>query len=153
MNEYDKEKIILPAPAIEFVPHRPPMLLIDRLLERKEEKALVSAVLESGGLVQEVLVECLAQAAAAVSGYDARCAGTPVKQGMLVAVDSFDFSHRAIEHISPDRSTSVGITVMPGLVFGAVTIITGEIHTLADNVLLASGVLKVWEAQEMDDER
>ena len=88
----------LPMPAFMLVPHRPPLLLVDRLLEIAEESGVVEAKMtgaslladESGRVDPLAAVELMAQACAAVKGYRDRQNGllTPGK-GFLVGVRKF----------------------------------------------------------------
>ncbi len=86
----------LPMDAAELTAHRPPLLLVTRLLACQGESGLAEAVLEpgspvldaSGRLLPEALFELVAQAYALIAGYTARQAGdkAPLRQGMLVGL-------------------------------------------------------------------
>jgi 3-hydroxyacyl-[acyl-carrier-protein] dehydratase len=89
----------LPMAAERLVPQRPPMLAIDRLTEFQ---ALQGGVVEStmapdsifvrddGSVGPAVLVELIAQAFAAVKGYEDLIGGSPVAKGFLVEVKRFE---------------------------------------------------------------
>jgi len=99
-------------PIAEVVPHRPPMLLLDRVLSYDGEGAVCELVIkpnspfveasESGGEVPAVVgLEYMAQAAAAAAGMSARDKGGPPRMGFLlgcrnltIAVDSFRVGDR-----------------------------------------------------------
>ena len=75
----------------ELVPHRPPMILIDRLLEATETRAVAlvrvdegSLFLGSEGVPAYVGIEYMAQTIAAHGGYLSRQKGEPVKTGFLL---------------------------------------------------------------------
>lgn len=87
----------LPASAVDFVPHRPPMLLVARLLEADGGNGLVDAelgpdcpFLDAAGRFEPAgFVELCAQAYAAVKGYEFKRAGMPFGAGFLVGVQGF----------------------------------------------------------------
>ncbi len=140
-----------PYPAELFLPQRPPMLLIDELLERDDESSLVSALLpekgicfdESEGLLPEYFIEVIAQAIAITDGYESLLSGSSIKNGLLVGVDDFYFL------TPPPSSGKLLIKVEKTFDFGAIKIFKGQVH--CKEVLLAEGVVKVWEAEEKND--
>lgn len=79
-------------PLEELVPHRPPMLMPDRLVDgdstRARTQVTISAscpLLEPGrGLPTWALLEFFAQTAAVIGGLKARETGQPVAQGFLL---------------------------------------------------------------------
>ena len=81
--------ISLPCDAREFLPHRPPMTMVTRLLSRGEwslveaEIAPDNRFLRDGVLAAEVIPEIVAQGCAAIRGYEER--KTDLK-GMLAGV-------------------------------------------------------------------
>lgn len=96
-------------PIVELVPHRPPMLLLDRVLSYDGERVVCETVLEAGspfveqGRVPAVVgIEYMAQAIAAGAGLSARDSGeTTARMGFLlgcrdlaIAVDSFQVGDR-----------------------------------------------------------
>ena len=96
-------------PIVELVPHRPPMLLLDRVLSYDGERVVCETVLEAGspfvdqGQVPAVVgIEYMAQAIAAGAGLSARDKGeTAARMGFLldcrdltIAVDSFQVGDR-----------------------------------------------------------
>ena len=145
--------IELPCAAEKLLAHRPPMLLISRLLERQGERAVAEAIIpEDGlfvdprkGLLPEYLIEIIAQTLAATSGYDALLANSPATDGFLVGVDNFSWqtptAKPGIAHIHIEKTFEfAGFTIVHGQVFQGT-------H------LLAEGDIKVWEntAQEKTD--
>jgi predicted hotdog family 3-hydroxylacyl-ACP dehydratase len=90
-------------PIAELVPHRPPMLLLDRVLSYDGECVICETVLEANspfadqGQVPAVVgIEYMAQAIAAGAGLSARDKGEAARMGFLlgcrnltIAVDSF----------------------------------------------------------------
>jgi predicted hotdog family 3-hydroxylacyl-ACP dehydratase len=79
-------------PVAELVPHRPPMILIDEILDIGETwlSARVavtdcSPFVEDGKLPALVTLEYMAQSIAAFAGAARRAAGEPVRLGFLIA--------------------------------------------------------------------
>lgn len=78
-------------PVEAYVPHRGPMLLIDRVLDDDAESVRVEAVVKAGGLFTTerglpawVGIELMAQTVAAWAGVQRHKAGEPVKLGFLI---------------------------------------------------------------------
>jgi predicted hotdog family 3-hydroxylacyl-ACP dehydratase len=79
-------------PVAELVPHEPPMLLVDELLEWTPEAALVRATIRAGSpfvtqdrMPATILLEHMAQAIAVADGMASRTAGRPAGQiGVLL---------------------------------------------------------------------
>ncbi len=146
-------------PALEFpvnaeilVPHRPPMLLVDFLLERIGDKAKGQAFVPTSGicfssdrLLPEFFIEIIAQTCAMANGYDCLKAGTSMRSGMLVGLDSFKI------HSLDIQGGKLIIEVDKKFEFGSVTLIQGKVW--AGNELLAQGEIKVWEDLDGDIER
>jgi len=85
------------APVEDLLPHRPPWLLVDRVVSsgegrvRAEKKLTANDPLLRGGEFPEALVvEALAQAVACLRGAEAA-----PKRGYLAAVTNFEFHARA----------------------------------------------------------
>ena len=84
-------------PITELVPHRPPMLLIDRLLADDAELIRVEAVIKPDqlflteqGMPAWVGVELMAQTMAAWAGLRSVQSGKPVKLGFLLGTRRYD---------------------------------------------------------------
>lgn len=149
MKNSQPTEIPLPCPVAGMLPHRPPMLLVETLMARQGNRATVRAMLPAAGiglsdgrLMPEYLIELIAQAAAAVSGYDALSLGRPAGGGMLAGVDGFVFPGRAV----PGRV--VRIETEEKCAFGALRLIHGEVFD--GDELLAAGDIKVWENVDPD---
>lgn len=85
------EKPGFPLPAQDLVPHRPPMLLIDQLVEGGDGGGTAEAVISSDHLFLDgdrlhdaALLEVMAQAFAAVKGLEDRRQGKTPAMGFLV---------------------------------------------------------------------
>lgn len=83
------------------IPHRPPILCIDRIAETGPEHAVTERVVregsdvDGGALWEEALVEGLAQTAAVLNALADREQGRRSGKGMLVGVRKFDVTRRA----------------------------------------------------------
>ena len=89
-------------PLAELVPHEPPMLLVDELVEWTPERAHVRATLRSGGpFVEEgqvsatALVEYMAQSVAVAEGMSRRVAGRP-GVGLLLGSRELEFEVESV---------------------------------------------------------
>lgn len=138
----------LPCRADLLVPQRPPMLLIDRLLrrDRETEFAVVEAVVPGGGvfidpdgtLFPEYFVELVAQAMAAVNGYDRLVDGLGSGRGLLVGVDGFRWQAGA------GPGEVLRVEMVKNFEFGAITVMGGRVLNAAEE-FLAGGEIKAWE--------
>lgn len=141
---------VLPCVALELVPQRPPMLLIDRLVVRDRAgnfSVAEATVPEDGiflgpgrGVMPEYFIELVAQAMAAVNGYDTLVDGETSGRGFLVGVEDFTWSGPA----RPGDRLRVEMTKI--FEFGPVTVMAGKVLNEAGAVL-ASGEIKAWEEQ------
>ena len=136
--------LTFPIRAELLVPHRPPMLFVDYLLERSGGKARGLAVLPdsgaccaSGQLLPEIFIELIAQTSAMANGYDRLAENRRMTDGMLVGVDSF-----FIYSLGRPGQQLI-IEADKTFEFGPVTLISGKVR--AGDVLLAEGTIKVWE--------
>jgi len=141
----------LPLPARALIPHRPPMLIVDKLLHRDPDRATGEAVLptegicfDRGRILPECFVELIAQTAAMGSGYDAMMAGGGELSGMLVGIDELTLHGRG------RNGGAVRIETEKIFEFGTVRVVRGSVYQ--DKELLASGTLKVWEENKGRDE-
>ncbi len=139
----------LPMAATKLVPHRSPMLLVDRLVarDRAADTGTVEASLPESGvfrvrdnmIMPEYFIEVAAQTMAAVSGYDALCDGVDHGGGYLVGVDEFRWKR----HLGCGER--ITITVDRRMQVGPVSLIAFSISSAGD-VTVAEGVLRTWEA-------
>jgi len=140
--------IELPCAAEMFIPQRPPMLLVERLIEGYEEGALVEATVPDKGifmdgdkgLLDEYLVELVAQAAAVFNGYDRMVVSMVPSVGYLVGVEGFEF----LDSVCPGEKLLVEIKKK--FEFGAVTIMTGLVRR--GETLVARGEIRAWEEKK-----
>jgi len=138
----------LPCEAEVLVPQRPPMLVIDRLLER--DRSANFSVVEAevpgegvfvdtqGGILPEYFIELAAQAMAAVNGYDGLVGGKEVGRGFLVGIESFSWSAA----VFPGEKLTVAIK--KDYEFGPVSVMAGKVFNQAGEIV-AEGEIKAWE--------
>ena len=140
----------LPAPAADFVPHRPPMLQIETLEAFSEEEAIVSTqvaadnlLLDKRGQLAEVgLIEMMAQAYAARQGYADLAAGGLIRQGYLVGL-------RSMRLAAPARvGDRLQIYIRTLMAMDGFALAEGEVSREGET--LATGTLKLWIVPEED---
>lgn len=134
----------LPRPAGEFLPHRPPMQLVDRLLSAADGSGCVETTVAAGcpllaadGRLESVaLIELLAQCYAAVQGYIDQCAGRPPGRGFLVGI-------RKAQLYAPARvGDRLLVAVRTAARVDTFVMVEGEVH--CGDRLLASALFKLW---------
>ncbi|MDL2285765.1 hypothetical protein LJB93_03375, partial [Desulfovibrio sp. OttesenSCG-928-F07] len=142
-------------PAINFVPHRPPMMLVDfvRLVNNAGEagaensQAEVKSIVKpewpvlnpAGRVMPTAFFEVAAQSFAAMAGLQLSLSGaneSDSRLGFLVALKRFNFYGDA--GIGDELLTSVSITAS----LGEFSVVQGEIRLQGQ--LLAEGQLKVY---------
>lgn len=143
-------KPVLPCPATKLIPHRSPMLLIDQLVERSDDKkhatattSLNSKLLYHGAdnsLSPEFFIEIIAQTTAAAKGYDDLQNNEKLKAGFLVGIDEFSLTG------SSTTNDQLRIEIEKMFEFGDITIFIGKLFN--DTTLLAVGKIQVWEKVE-----
>lgn len=142
----------LPCPAIDLIPHRPPMLLVDSLLSCSPEgesgrvvvtAARVAAVFrcDDGETLDElVLPEMTAQAYACLRGWQDRLAGKKPGPGFLVGIRRFVCYRRPGCH--EDLLVEVATTARIEDFY----MVSGRV--MAEKEILAEGELKLWVPPE-----
>lgn len=90
-------------PIIDLVPHTPPTLALDELVDWSDGKAHTRATVRSDGLLVRdgvadsvVCLEYMAQTVAACLGYGAFLGGVGVRVGMVVACRKFTIARQGI---------------------------------------------------------
>jgi len=136
--------ISLPMSAEMLVPHRSPLRLVDRLLEFSGGTGVIEAVIQpdnlflnDDGIIPSLAaVELIAQAAAAIKGYDDFSNGRPIKKGFLADIRGINLMGSCYKG---DRLT---IWVEITRTFGEFSIIEGEVKRGEETI--ARGTLKLW---------
>ena len=146
MSELTPEHEALPALA-ELLPHEPPMMLLDRVVERSDERIVCTASVADAGVFADdgavpacVCLEYIAQACAAFMGISARSREEPVRPGFLLGCRSLDLeveSLRAGEtvEIRVERTSSAAAAAsFDGVVMrGDETIARGQVSVIVQD--------------------
>ncbi|MCL7487567.1 MAG: hypothetical protein M8357_05260 [Desulfobulbaceae bacterium] len=134
-----------------LVPHKPPMLLVSRLIEKVDNSiedniSIVEAEVPGGGpfvlngaLLPEYYIEVMAQAIAASDGYP-KVEGKKPATGLLTGIEEFSW----IGNARPGER--IRITLRKVFEFGAAFIFSGSIR--GDSGQIAAGRLKIWKVEE-----
>jgi 3-hydroxyacyl-[acyl-carrier-protein] dehydratase len=131
-----------------LVPHRPPLCLVNELLEFSGQTGLVGAIVgadnlfleEDGSISPVILTEFIAQAAAAVKGYDDLKQGKDIKRGFLVDIREINFKSKCF------KGDRLAIRIEIVRTFSGFSIINGEVERDGKTVALAT--LKLWVPEE-----
>ncbi|MFO7370852.1 MAG: pseudouridylate synthase [Bacteroidales bacterium] len=114
---------------LELIPQRPPMQMIDRLLDADERSAKgclfvkeSNLFCDNGILSESALVEFIAQTAAAYTGYRNKINNNSVSEGYIGAVKNLVISSRPLVNteITSEivvENEIVGFTIIIGKVF------------------------------------
>jgi len=140
------EIMFLPIDAARVVPHKPPMLLIDNLLEVMERASVSEMTVRAdmifvspeGELDDAAYPEIISQAIAAQEGFRKSGNRCPELEGFLLGVKKMELFSRA------RVGDTLRISVFKAAKFGDFGIIEGEVHR--GDELVAKGELKVWQS-------
>jgi 3-hydroxyacyl-[acyl-carrier-protein] dehydratase len=143
-------KLSLPMPSHMLVPHRPPLCLVDRLVEFSGQTGVVESIIrpdnifldDKGCLPSLTLAELIAQASAAVKGYDDLTQGKAIKRGFLVDIREIRFMGRCFKG---DRLL-IKIEIIRTI--SGFSVVHGEVTR--DGDVIASGTLKLWVPEDSD---
>ena len=140
-----------PCPAAPYLPHDPPMALIDRVLAFGEDHIQASAVLgtdagfDDGQSVPSwVLIEYMSQAVAAYAGLQAALAGEPVRKGFLLGTRELSWTRARLP---------LGQTLRPSgrrLTQGATGLVTFDCEAAIGDERIAAGRLNVYQPADPD---
>lgn len=137
-------QLSLPVDAALLLPHEAPMIQVDQLLEFGDGSGLVSAVIgadnvfvtDDGCLEEVALMEIMAQAYAAIKGYDDTINGRPVRKGFLVGGRYFKLYRR------PRVGDLLVVEIGTATELDGFFVVDGVI-SCADEVV-AEGSIKLW---------
>lgn len=134
-----------------LIPHRDPMVMIDKYLRIDNYRALTQKTFTpdsygctGGEVMASVLIECVAQSVAAHHGDMALDKTHPPARGMLVSVDDFKFFLQV-----PDTAT-ISIAVNKTNEIGPFHLIQGEISF--SGKIAARGNIKIFNSTELPGE-
>ncbi|OGW42278.1 MAG: hypothetical protein A2010_09060, partial [Nitrospirae bacterium GWD2_57_9] len=140
-----EEIMFLPVDATLLVPHKPPMLLIDRLLE-VQERVSVSEMTVRKDMVfvgpDDVLDdasygEIISQALAAMEGFRKMGNHDPQQEGFLLGIKNLEISGEA------RAGDTLRISVFKVAKLGDFGIVRGEVRN--GTTVIARGEVKVWQ--------
>jgi predicted hotdog family 3-hydroxylacyl-ACP dehydratase len=101
-------------PVIDYVPHRPPMLLVDRIVEVSEHGAVCAATWQAdcvlavdGRVPASAAIELVAQTCAVFLGVRGRTASGPPQVGMIAACREVAF---AVDDFAIGDTLTIAIT-------------------------------------------
>ncbi len=135
----------LPSKAANLIPHRRGMKLIDQLTSYSEDDATATLEVQPDNLFLNkrqqldnvVLVELLAQTAAAHSGYKALSGLGDPMFGFLVGIKDFKVFGSA------QMGNQLTLSIHRDFQMKNVSFLVGKVH--CEKELLAEGILKLWE--------
>jgi radical SAM protein with 4Fe4S-binding SPASM domain len=142
--------VFLPVDAARLVPHKPPMLLIDRLLEVKERASLSEMTVrkgmlfvgEDGKLDEASYPELISQAIAAQEGFRKLGSRSPQQEGFLLGIKNLSILGSA------RTGDTLRISVSKVAKYGEFGIIQGEVKK--GDTVIATGEVKVWQSDGKD---
>jgi len=138
--------MFLPVDAAQLVPHKPPMLMIDRLLEVRERASVTEMTVlqdmvfvgKDGKLDEASYPEIMSQAMAAQEGFRKLGSRNPQQEGFLLGIKN-------LEILGSARIGDVlRISMFKVAKYGDFGIIHGEVKK--GDTVIARGELKVWQS-------
>lgn len=144
-SERRDEIMFLPVDASRVIPHKPPMLLIDRLLKIGDRVSLSELTVrrdmifvdDNGRLDDASYPEIISQAVAAQEGFRRIGGSNPLVEGFLLGV-------KKLEILGESRvGDTLRISLFKASRFGDFGILDGEVYNGA--TLVARGEIKVWQ--------
>lgn len=142
----------LPLPVETLIPHQKPMCLVDHLIDFSETGGTAEALVPADSPLLDgeaqldplATAEMMAQAFAAVKGFDDYLSDQPVKRGFLVGIRKIEFLDRVF---AGDR---LQITVKTVGAISGFAVIAGEVKR--DRKIIARGELKLWIQEDGQSE-
>jgi radical SAM protein with 4Fe4S-binding SPASM domain len=143
--ERREDILFLPVDAARVVPHQPPILMLDRLLEVKERasvsemtvRADMPFVTAAGELAAAAYPEIVSQAIAAQEGFRKLGSSNPFQEGYLLGIKNFRILGTA------KVGDNLLIAVHKAVKYGDFGIIHGEVRKGGE--IIARGEIKVWQ--------
>ncbi|MBN2275254.1 MAG: hydroxymyristoyl-ACP dehydratase [Bacteroidales bacterium] len=127
---------------LELIPQRPPFVMIDRLAEATEKSAKgqlfikeTNVLCHNGSFQEAGLMECIAQTAAAFTGYRQLCANKEIALGYIGAIKNL------VIHSLPPANTEIQSEIIVDNELLGYTIVTGKIFQ--DKTLLAECEMRI----------
>lgn len=143
-----KDIVRLPADAAGLVPHKPPMLLISRLIEVKERSSVSEVEItedtifigENGKLDDASYIEIIAQAIAAQNGFKNMGNRKSKQEGFLLGVKNLEITGHA------GIGDKLRVSVYKAAKYGEFGVIKGEVFKGKE--IIARGEIKVWHNEK-----
>ena len=140
------EIMFLPVDVARVIPHKPPMLLIDRLLEVKERASVSEMTVrrdmlfvdENGKLDDASYPEIISQAVAAQEGFRRFGGRNPLIEGFLLGIKKLEILGNSYV------GDTLRISLYKTAKFGDFGILSGEVYKGEE--LIARGEIKVWQS-------
>jgi radical SAM protein with 4Fe4S-binding SPASM domain len=137
--------MFLPVDVARLIPHKPPMLLVDRILDVKERASQSEMTVredmvfvdKNGKLDDASYPEIISQALAAMEGFRRIGSSNPLREGFMLGIKNFKVLGSA------RIGDTLRISVFKVAKFGDFGIIRGEVRN--GEVLIAQGEVKVWQ--------
>jgi len=134
----------LPIAAVTLLPHRPPMILVDQLVEFADDSGVVTASIQqdnifvdgTGLMESAAVIELVAQAYATIKGCNDTIKKIPVRRGFLVGGRGFKI------YRCPQVGDRLSIAIETAAELDEFSVISGVI-TCAEEVI-AEGSVKLW---------
>ena len=148
-----KDIISLPVEVDSLVPHKQPMLVVDRLLEVKERESVSEIKIsedsifvgEDGRLNEVSYPEIFSQAIAAQNGFKKMGNGESRSEGLLLAIKNMEVMDSAY------AGDNLTVSVFKAARYGGFGIIKGKIFRRGD--LIARGEIKVWHSDKNNGDK
>ncbi len=140
------EIMFLPVDVGRVIPHKPPMLLIDRLLEIGDRVSLSEMTVrrdmifvdDDGKLDDSSYPEIMSQAVAAQEGFRRMGSSRPLVEGFLLGVKKLEILGEA--HVGD----TLRVSLFKASRFGDFGMLDGRVYN--GEVLVARGEIKVWQS-------
>ena len=142
----------LTVPIRELMPHRPPMVLVDRVIEATADGVVCevsispdSVYATANGVPNIVVLECMAQAVSVFVGLSNRREGNPIRDGYLVGVNNGQFD---VDGFAIGAKLRVSVKRR----WGNASFASFECKTTVDDTEAASATLNVYQVPQVKDE-
>lgn len=128
---------------LNYIPQRPPMVMVDSLLENDDEKTISQYEIlednifcENGSFSEAGLIENMAQTAALQNGFQTMQNNDQVRVGFIGAVKKLKIYHL------PEVNSTIETTVYSMHNFGNVSIVKAEVRN--NSLLIAESELSIF---------
>ena len=134
---------------LDYIPQRPPVVMVDCLLESDDEKSISgfditqeNIFCENNVFAEPGLIENMAQTAALRAGYRARSQGEKVQVGFIGAIKKLNITQL------PEVGSKIRTTVKPTHNFGDIVLVQAVIRL--ESHILAEAELSIFTRSEKE---